>query len=990
MDEQLEGIENLATNFDTMSPGNCFSKEKITNFYFPNKFKINFQDCHVAISRNGGLMAICKKKNFFDIQKHSYVNNDVLVMQQNAKQFYTIPIPWNSEKRWMIGFDFSENENLYGICNDGTIYKFDLLLREAKEQLTSQKFIQDKIYKVKFIEKGFIALTIYGVFYYVKDFKNIYPKSLFQMKSILEFSNEVDFIPIPSQASKSGKLELLFTNEKGDGVIRIMEQPDKYDYNILPIEINNKTELTIDHVFELKETELKPYIKIENEDKNEIINDDEKNNNSDKNDNNTINTDSTNINNNTNINTKTNTESMGKIVSMAISPSYEQIAFFNNKGTAYIFSSKFDEERKETKFEINEDLTKEEQQELKSIINYDNKNFQFLFCGEDALALYGNKFVLIVDITKNTKKTLVYKIIEEENQSMLKKGIYAKCISEVDGLRIGTNTGIYFISKVDKNLYKVCDPFEKNPAKKLLEAYISDLMNEPDSCKKIMDLRKNLSNSIFILLNAAANIFWIEDESENNKKEAQVNLLKAAQLGKIFVDIEERFNYDKFVEICKDLRILNNLRNNKEGPIFITYKEYKSINWEELIKKILLQNNFSLAYQISKYLEYDTKRIYQKWASCKIKKLSKMSTKKEQMQLYDDILYDLNKLKNVSYIQLAKKAFKCKQSELGMKFLENEKSILAKIPIYLKHNKLEKVLELSYETYDSNIMAIALSQLIDYRGIDEDFIDKVKKIKNLKYSVFDFLKKNGGDMYIDKYLEDQCDFEELMFYELEKFFTSNKIDIKKKHLKLAKEYQKKLDKTNVNNKFYLLYLTELTTSIKFKRECMDSDVKVIPKSYIMPFDNSVYDCYQLGIKEDTQDWIEKQNKNFELNSKKMTLMRFKTLAENNKIELIEDIIKASSLKKLSVTPKNMADFYFDYKKYDLASKYVKLITHNEYFDYKIEMLRHMEKYEDVLEVAFSSKNLEKIPDIVNDILNKKPDLQTKVQELCKTYKVNLA
>ena len=152
---------------------------------------------------------------------------------------------------------------------------------------------------------------------------------------------------------------------------------------------------------------------------------------------------------------------------MAISPSYNQIAFFNNKGTAYVFSSKFDKGRKETKFEINEDLTKEEQEELKSIINYDNKNFQFLFCGEDALALYGNKFVLIVDITK---KTLVYKIIEEENQSVVKKGIYAKCISEVDGLRIGTNTGIYFISKVDKNLYKACDPFEKNPAKKLLEA----------------------------------------------------------------------------------------------------------------------------------------------------------------------------------------------------------------------------------------------------------------------------------------------------------------------------------------------------------------------------------------------------------------------------------------------------------------------------------------------------------------------------------------
>jgi len=980
MNEQIEEIENLANDFDTISPGNCFIKEKITNLYFPNKFKINFQDCHVAISKNGGLIAVCKKKNYYDIQKHSYVNNDVLVMQQNAKQLYTIPICWNPSKRWIVGFDFSENENLYGICNDGTIYKFDLLMKEAREQLTSEKFIQEKIYKVKFIEKGFIALTCYGVFYYVKDFKNVFPKSMFQMKSMLEFSNDVDFIPIPPQASKSGKMELLFSNEKGEGVIHVMEQPDKYDYNILPIEINNKTELTIDHVLELKETELKPYIKIENEDRNEIIINND--NNSNENKDNIINTSS-----NNNTNTKTNSKSMGKIIAMAISPSYKQIAFYNNKGTAYVFSSKFDKGRKETKFDINKDLTEEEQQELKSIINFDNKNFQFLFCGEDALALYGNKFVLIVDINK---KTLVYKIIDEENQNIINKGIYAKCISEVDGLRIGSNNGIYFISKVDKNLYKSCYPFENNSARKLLKAYFSDLMNDPDTSKKIKDLKKDLSDSIFILLNAAANIFWIEDESDNRRKEAQMNLLKAAQLGKIFVDVEEEFNYDKFVEICKDLRIINNLRNCKESPIFITYKEYKSINWEELIKKILLQNNFNLAYQISKFLEYDTKKIYQKWACCKIKKLSKISTKKEQMKLYDDIIEDLNKIKNVSYIQLAKKAFKCKQSDLGMKFLENEKSILAKIPIYLKHNKLEKVLELSYETYDANVMAIALSQLVDYRGIEQEFIHKVRYIKNLKFAVVDFLKKNGGEIYIDKYLEDQSDYEELMFYELEKFFTSNKIDIKKKHLKLAKEYQKNLDKTNVNNKFYLMYLTELSNSIKFKRDCMDSDRKIIPKSYIMPFDNSIYECYKFGVKDNKLDWIEKQNKNFELNGKKMTLMRFRTLAENNKIELIEDIIKTSSLKKLSITPKNMAEFYFEFKKYDLAAKYVKLITHSEYFDYKIEMLKYMEKYEDALEVAISSKNLDKIPDIINDILNKKPDLQNLVKDLCTKYKVNLS
>ena len=976
MNEQYEKLESLANDFNVISPNNCFLKEKITNVYFTNKFRINYKDYFVAISKNGGLIATCKKKS--DSLEKKFLRettNTIIVMQQNGKKQYKISLTLNYAKRWIVAFDFSQNENLYGICNDGTIYKFDILLQEAKEQVSTQAFETDNIIKAKFFQKGFIALTHYGIFYYIKDFKNIIPKSIFHMKSLLEFTNinNVDFIGIPPDTSRSGKLELIFTNEKGEGIINVTEQPEKYDYNILPIEINNKVERTIDHVFQLKEKELEPYIIIDND---EIPKQDD-----------FVIVENNNIN---NINTNTNNKTVGKIIAIAISPSYEQVALYNNKGNAYIFNSKFTKGKKEAKFEMNKDLAKQEQDDIQYIINY-QPNCQFLFCGEDALALFGKKYVLITNDT--FKKTLVYKITEEEKHAFFfVEDVYGKCISEVDGLRISTNNGIYFISKVDKNLFEACYPFAKSNSKKLLKAYNSYLIDELDNGEKIKELGESLSTTIFVLLNAAANIYWKEEETDEVKKEAQMYLLKAAQLGKIFANAEEEFNHDKFLGICKDLRVVNNLRNNEESQILITYKEYESLTFQELIKKILIQHNFNLAFKISNYLiGYDTKKIYQKWACAKIKKLNRLANKSEQIKLYDNIIYSLSNIKNVSYIQLAKKAFKCKHNELGMKFLENEKSILAKIPIYLKMNKLEKVLELSYETYDSNVIEIALNQLIDYTGVDNYFIEKVKDNQKLRYAVIDLLKKyDKSDTYIDKYLEEIKDYEELMLLQLEKFFTYKEIDKKKKCLKLAKEYQKNLDKNNVNNKFYLMYLTELSNSIKFKKDCMDLDRKIISKSYIKPFDNSIYDCYKFGAKENKLDWIEKQNKHFELSSKKMTLMRFRSLAENGKIVLIEDIIKNSSLKKLSITPINMADFYFEFKNYDLATKYVKLITHQEYFDYKIEMLKYMEKYEDLLEVAISSKNLDKIPDIINDVLKRKPELQNKVDELCKNYKINLS
>ena len=974
MNEQYEKLESLANDFNVISPNNCFLKEKITNVYFTNKFRINYKDYFVAISKNGGLIATCKKKS--DSLEKKFLRettNTIIVMQQNGKKQYKISLTLNYAKRWIVAFDFSQNENLYGICNDGTIYKFDILLQEAKEQVSTQAFETDNIIKAKFFQKGFIALTHYGIFYYIKDFKNIIPKSIFHMKSLLEFTNinNVDFIGIPPDTSRSGKLELIFTNEKGEGIINVTEQPEKYDYNILPIEINNKVERTIDHVFQLKEKELEPYIIIDND---EIPKQDD-----------FVIVENNNIN-----NINTNNKTVGKIIAIAISPSYEQVALYNNKGNAYIFNSKFTKGKKEAKFEIKKDLAKQEQDDIQYIINY-QPNCQFLFCGEDALALFGKKYVLITNDT--FKKTLVYKITEEEKHAFFfVEDVYGKCISEVDGLRISTNNGIYFISKVDKNLFEACYPFAKSNSKKLLKAYNSYLIDELDNGEKIKELGESLSTTIFVLLNAAANIYWKEEETDEVKKEAQMYLLKAAQLGKIFANAEEEFNHDKFLGICKDLRVVNNLRNNEESQILITYKEYESLTFQELIKKILIQHNFNLAFKISNYLiGYDTKKIYQKWACAKIKKLNRLANKSEQIKLYDNIIYSLSNIKNVSYIQLAKKAFKCKHNELGMKFLENEKSILAKIPIYLKMNKLEKVLELSYETYDSNVIEIALNQLIDYTGVDNYFIEKVKDNQKLRYAVIDLLKKyDKSDTYIDKYLEEIKDYEELMLLQLEKFFTYKEIDKKKKCLKLAKEYQKNLDKNNVNNKFYLMYLTELSNSIKFKKDCMDLDRKIISKSYIKPFDNSIYDCYKFGAKENKLDWIEKQNKHFELSSKKMTLMRFRSLAENGKIVLIEDIIKNSSLKKLSITPINMADFYFEFKNYDLATKYVKLITHQEYFDYKIEMLKYMEKYEDLLEVAISSKNLDKIPDIINDVLKRKPELQNKVDELCKNYKINLS
>ena len=338
-DEIEENIEFIGNCFENLTPDISFMKEKITDYYFPTKFKINFKDCHIAISRNGGLMAICKKKSFLDTQRNSKINNNILVMSQNAKKYYSIPIIWDNKERFIISFDFTENGKLYGICNDGTIYKFSILTCQAKELITGDEFKKEKIYKVKFVENGFIALTEKTrTFYYVKDFKNISQISIFQVNALLEFPDDIDidFIGIPPSASKSRKLELFFTNAKGNGVIHIMEQPKVFNYGILPID-ENGTDLTISGVSVLENNELEASIKKESG---------------------LITTES---------NINENKENIGKIIAMAVSPSYSKFALYNDKGIAYLFKSQFDSKRKEIQFQINTELSKAEISEQKAI-----------------------------------------------------------------------------------------------------------------------------------------------------------------------------------------------------------------------------------------------------------------------------------------------------------------------------------------------------------------------------------------------------------------------------------------------------------------------------------------------------------------------------------------------------------------------------------------------------------------------------------------------
>ena len=942
MEEKIPDLEILSSNFRKMDEKMFFMREQFSKFELSEKLNINFNKCHVAISPNGGYIAICKKKDYFIEDQYSKIREYILVMHQDGKTHYSIPIDWIYEKRWIIELDFNEKEQLFGICNDGSILKFDIINSRAVKKITIEHFQNDNICKAKFFGKGFFALTESGIFYYVNDIKNPELFKFFPMKEILGFSNNVEFLIIPGSNSKSKKNELLITNEKGPGVIHFtpsgteFNNENKNKIEGLSIILKDKTE-----IYNLNQTENKEENNIEVE------------------------------------------NSLGNIVSLAISPSKNQIALLNSEGSVFFFHSTLDLDlskfpRMKVKYNSSPDS--------KEAISY-KPGHQFLFCGEDAVCLIGQLNILLLNAFD---KTIEYKINETEDLNPPSEDFYfCKCISEIDGLRIVTGKSVYFIKKVPNELNQILGK-EDTPTKKLLKVYNGSITKEGNSEMEIREISSELGNAINKLQIAAAHIYWLDKDIYKEKKNIQLYILNAAQFGKSFISKDD-FDFDKFVETCKDIRIINNLRNHSTKCRLITYDEYKAMTPKDLIKKLLLQQNYSLAAEISNYLDYNDKRVYQSYAISNIKRLPSNCTISQQNKLYNELINKFQGVQNISYIKIAKKAFKYEKYEIGLKFLDNEKSILIKIPQYIKLKKWDKALELALETYDNNILNAVLDKILRNESVSV-FISIVSKYSKAKSAIIDFLTKKAPDQ-LEYYLRELKSNEILLFYYLELFFNSKTIEDKKKYVKMAKDIEK--DETGVEHKFYRNYLECLEKSINFKNECIKNSANTEEEKNdidVDKYDDSIYDCYKLGIMNGKETMIESQNsKNFLLGNKKLTLIKFRTYAEQGKFEEIENIINKFTMKKLGVTAINMAEIYMEFNKYDKAVEYIKQINDVDYFDYKVDMMLFMEKYEDALEVIISDKykEPEKVKKLIDNIEKKRPDLKKKVEDLCLQYKVNL-
>ena len=927
----MDQIESISASFEKVDATTHYMKEQLCKMKEITP-KIDFQNCHIACARNGGMMAFVRCAKFLVLDSTNPIKDSVRVFYQNGSGEKRINFKWDEDYELVI-FDFTEDEQLYAVTGEGMVYKFNIFNKSFTEKQLGPTFKNDKIISAKLFEKGFTCLTEGGSFYIIKDFgKNLFPTMFFPKQEIFPHKEPIqDFVFVPASRTASHCIELYFSLDNVHGVFKVKDEPD-HRYTIR----NNSTK-EINGVYYAKnskdalddEGEWRPMTQSSGRDAE---------------------------------------DEFGQIKAIAISSNSKNIAFYSSKGTAFCFGTEFNDptDYYYARFVVDSGDAKS-RDEISKMIAFSDRNPQFMFCGDYAVCLAGGRHVLI---SSQGTKTLVNKMLNKLPKSSL-KGFH--CISECDGVRVIMNESIYLISKVSDEVYDACYPFSEEPSKRLIGAYKKANEKEASCDKDIREIENELSEAVKSLQKASAYL-W--------KKDIQLHLLKAAQHGKNFVS-KDSYNYEQFVEICKNIRIVNNLRD-REYPRLITYKEFVNINpRKNIIKKLLKNNDFFLAYEISKYLDFNVKKVYEKYALAKIKSSTAICDTEETID-YNKIYEKIKHVDNISYIKLAKKAFKYKKENMGMKFLENEKSILTKIPQYLELKKWERALDLALQTQDSNVLLTVFDKILNVEPI-EDFSALVQKYKQTEPLVIGYLKRTLPET-LPLYLETTNNYEELILFHMENFFKSKNIEDRMKSLKTAEtvlKESKKQKEPNYDIKFYEEYLNDVERSVKFKKDLLDDEV--IRQTDVSTFDNSIYDCFKALIKNNRPGDVETKNqKFFKLSQKKVSILKIKTFAEMQKMQEILEIANTpAKFKSSQLSYVNFSELFMELKDKDRAAEMIKKITEPDYFDYKIEMLKYIEKFEDALEVAIKEKGVDsdKKEMLIREILSKNPGLKGRADQL---------
>ncbi|KAF9060166.1 Vps16, N-terminal region-domain-containing protein [Rhodocollybia butyracea] len=381
--------------------------------------------------------------------------------------------------------------------------------------------------------------------------------------------------------------------------------------------------------------------------------------------------------------------SQGPFTHVSPSPNGKLLALLNAAGTLLVISSDF--QRRMAEFDT------------LNVPSAHGNVKQVEWCGNDATLVIWESLAVIVG---PFAETLEYYYVGN---------VFA--VTEPDGVRIFGADVCDLIQRVPDSTLSIFRPGSTSPAAILYDAWESFSQRSPKADESIRSIRPELATAVDGCVDAAGQEwepYW------------QRRLLNAAKFGQGFLDF---YNPTDFITMGQTLKVLNAVRFYEVG-IPLTYSQYSYTSPTHLISRLTSRNEHLLALRISTFLSIKPDAVLKHWASAKILKSRPVAsgTGKDAELDGDDEVCRLivDKFKqlggvDVSYAEIAKRAWEVGRTGLATKLLDHEKRASDQVPLLLSMKEDRLALQKAVDSGDTDLAYQVLLHLHKHLALGSFF-----------------------------------------------------------------------------------------------------------------------------------------------------------------------------------------------------------------------------------------------------------------------------
>ncbi|XP_019868219.1 vacuolar protein sorting-associated protein 16 homolog [Aethina tumida] len=543
-----------------------------------------------------------------------------------------------------------------------------------------------------------------------------------------------------------------------------------------------------------------------------------------------------------------------------------------------------------------------------------HKPKQIIWCGNEAVVLYWEYDNSLLIVGKHGQKMMY----------TYDGSLYL--VPEIDGVRILSTTQHEMLQKVPDVVEKIFRINSTDPGSFLLEASKQFQKGSHKANEYISLVKNDLVKAVEQCIDAVGYEF---------DTKVQKMLIRAAQFGKCFIS-DNSYSSDKYVNMCRLLRVLNAVRDPKIG-ISLTITQLQYLTYKVLLNRLITRNNYYLAIQIAKYLNMadsdGTNHILVHWAKYKVSQ-----SQLEEETVAREIAEKLGYTTGISYSEIASTAADHGRRKLAIKLLDYESNASEQVDLLLKLGENTPALVKAIESGDTDLVYMVILKLREKMALG-DFKMTIRNYPVAQSLYIKYCKEHNTQALNEIYIQEDD------FSAQAQTFILESLDDKKSHVKdslltSAMEAYKKGRK-----ELYASMCEENLKLLRYQRELED---KLNMKNKFVG--KSVHETCKLLL-ELNDKLAEKFRSDYKIPDKRFWLLKIHSLVQKGDWLELE---RFSKVKKSPIGYAPFVDVCLEHDKKDEALKYLSKVGE----DVKVKYYTKAGFLEQAADIAFQQRDIQ--------------------------------